>query len=246
VRLAHELVTAARIQRGLLLPAPPRLDGYRLEAFLETCHEVGGDLFDFHLRADGKLVFLLGDVSGKGMGAALLMSSFLASARVLYDTCSDPGELATRLGAILHRTTDPAHFVTGFVGCLEPSTGAMHYVNAGHPSAMLALAGSLRELESTGVPFGLVADFRYQAKAAELRPGEVLALFSDGIPEAQRGGEFFEEDRLRRLLLEAGDGEPLDALCKRMVGQVDAFLAGQPRSDDLTLLLIRREGAPSV
>ena len=100
LRLSHELATAAQIQRAMLVPAPGA-KGWQIEACLETCHEVGGDLYDCRLARDDRLVFQVGDVAGKGMGAALLMSSFLASSRVLYESCGSPGALATRLGAIV-------------------------------------------------------------------------------------------------------------------------------------------------
>lgn len=241
-RLAHELATAVRIQRGLLPDAPPPVSGYCIDAFIQTCHEVGGDLYDFHVAPDGRLLFMLCDVSGKGMGAALLMSSFLASARVLYDTCRDPADLASRLSDTLRRSTEAKHFITGFVGYLEPATGTLHYVNAGHPAACLVRGSELRELPSTGVPFGVLPGFAYVSATAEIRPGETLTLFSDGIPEAQRGAAFFEEHRLHEALLEECGGASLESLRGKIIERVDAFLAGAPRSDDLTLMLIRRGG----
>ena len=242
-RIAQELANATSIQRGMLPEGTPEIPGYELEAYLESCNEVGGDLYDFHLRSDGQLVFVVGDVTGKGMGAALLMSSFLASARVLYDSCTDPAELSRRLGAMVHRTTDRTRFVTGFVGCLDPATGSLHYVNAGHPWPMLVREGALRELESTGVPFGVLPEFPYPASSIVLAPGEVFALFTDGIPEAQRGDELYDEDRLRNALLEESGAADLATLRRRLLARVDEFLAGEHRTDDVTLVLIRRAGA---
>jgi serine phosphatase RsbU (regulator of sigma subunit) len=201
---------------------------------------VGGDLYDFHVGAGGELLFLVGDVTGKGMGAALLMSSFLASARVLYDTCRDPADLACRLGSILHRSTDSKHFVTGIVGRLDPATGRLDYVNAGHPPPCLVANGALRELESTGVPFGVLADFPYGYETVLIEPGATLALFSDGIPEAQRGEEFFEDHRVQKTLLEASAGAELSVWRRSLLDRVKEFVGDSPRSDDITLLLMRR------
>jgi len=240
-RMAQELATATQIQRGLLPPRPPKLEGWDLDVFLETCYEVGGDLYDFYVRPDGKLMFMLGDVTGKGMGAALLMSSFLASARVLYDTCQDPAELATRLGGIIFRTTDPIRFVTGFVGCLDPASGTLRYVNAGHPSPALVLDGTVRTLESTGVPFGIMPAFPYAAETVVIQPREVFALFSDGIPEAQRGEDLFDDRRLHELLLAGSPTASLDALRERVIEGVREFMGEEPRTDDITLVLIRRD-----
>ena len=241
-RLAHELATAVQIQRGMLA-APPCVPGWQVEACLEPCHEVGGDLYDCRVTRDGRLVFQVGDVTGKGMGAALLMSSFLASSRVLYATCADPGTLAARLGDIVCELGDPGRFVTGFVGCLDPGTGALHYVNAGHPAALLLHDGALRPLESNGVPFGVVPGFDYRVVTAEIPPGGLLAVFSDGIPEAQHGDEMFEDERLRAALLAAAAAPGLADVRRGVLERLDAFLGDAPRSDDVTLLLIRRAAA---
>lgn len=239
-RIAQELATATQIQRGLLQASPPDVPGWQLNAFLESCNEVGGDLYDFHLRSDGRLVFLVGDVTGKGMGAALLMSSFLASARVLYETCPNPADLAARLGGMLHRTTDRKRFVTGFVGCLDPATGALDYVNAGHPPPLLARGESVRELDSGGPPFGVLADFPYATASTVLAPGELFVLFTDGIPEAQRGEELYDDARVRASVVEEARATDLDTVRDRLLARVDEFLSGARRTDDITLVLIRR------
>jgi len=239
-RIAQELATATDIQRGLLPESPPEIPGWSLNAFIETCHEVGGDLYDFHLRSDGRLVFLVGDVTGKGMGAALLMSSFLASARVLYETCADPADLARRLGGMLHRTTDRKRFVTGFVGCLDLSSGTLEYVNAGHPPPILVAGGALRELGACGPPFGVLQDFPYTSASTVLAPGELFALFTDGIPEAQRGDELYNDDRVRAAVAEEAAAADLETIRERLLARVDEFLAGAHRTDDITLMLMRR------
>jgi serine phosphatase RsbU (regulator of sigma subunit) len=242
LRLAHELAIAAQIQRGMLAPAP-RVEGWQVEACLETCHEVGGDLYDCRMTRDDRLVFQVGDVTGKGMGAALLMSSFLASSRVLYESCGDPGALATRLGAIVCDHGDPGRFVTGFVGCLDLRAGTLHYVNAGHPAALLLHGGGIRQLESNGVPFGVLPGYTYGTLTAEIPPGGLLAVFSDGIPEAQCGLEMFEDARLHAALLEVAAAPDLADVRRGVLARLDTFLGDAPRSDDVTLLLIRREAA---
>lgn len=240
-RVRQELATATRIQQSLLPPVAPELPGYRFHAFLETCYEVGGDLYDFHCTDTGTFYFLLGDVSGKGMGAALLMSSVLASARVLYDACPDPGQLVTRLSTMLQRSTESKHFVTGFIGALDPGTGTLRYVNAGHPPPFLLSNGSVRELATTGIPIGVLPDYPYASESVAIAPGDLLAIFSDGIPEAQRGDEFFDEKRLSDILVAAGASVGLEALSRQVMSGVEGFLAGAPRGDDITLVLMRRD-----
>ena len=239
-RLRQEAAAATRIQRGLLPDLPGRVGGFEVEAFIEACHEVGGDLFDLHTRRDGTIVLVVGDVTGKGMGAALLMSSFLSSARVLYDSCPDPVEFAARLGALMNRNSGPGRYVTGVVGWLDPATGLLTYVNAGHPPPCVVSRGNVTRLATTGVPFGILPDMTYETATVTLAPGQILALFSDGIPEAQKDDEFFEDERLEQALLEASELPTLEDVRSHVLGRVDQFLAGAPRSDDLTLVLLRR------
>jgi serine phosphatase RsbU (regulator of sigma subunit)/pSer/pThr/pTyr-binding forkhead associated (FHA) protein len=242
-RLAHELGVARQIQLGLLPRVASELAGCQVEAFIESCTEVGGDLYDFRVRADGSLVLLVGDVSGKGMGAALLMSSFLSTARVLYDMGGEPGALAASLSDHLGMNAEAGRFVTGFLGFLDPATGELAYVNAGHPPPRLVSADGTRVLEATGIPFGMIPGATYETGRVTMRPGETLVLFSDGIPEAQREGEFFDEERLDQALLEACREQRLEDVRRQVLAGVDAFLAGSPRTDDLTLVLLRLPAA---
>jgi len=238
LRIAQELATAVQIQRGLL-PKPPHLDGWEIEAYLETCYEVGGDLYDFRMLPNGRLLFLLGDVAGKGMGASLLMSSFLSAGRVLYQSAVDPGEISRRLGSAM-AAAESGRFVTGFLGCLDPATGSLQYVNAGHPAACLVSDRGVRELESNGIPFGILADFDYQTAEAKIEPDELFAVFSDGIPEAQRGEEMFDDDRVRASLTGARSLPTLIEARRKVYEDVAAFVGDYPRSDDITLILMRR------
>jgi serine phosphatase RsbU (regulator of sigma subunit) len=239
-RLAQELATATRIQQALL-PGPPRaVAGWHFHARIETCHEVGGDLYDFHRRDDGTLVMLVGDISGKGMGAALLMSSVLSSARVLYDSVDGPLALIQRLNGIVHRSSDGKSFVTVFVAWLDPASGRLRYVNAGHPEGFLVRGERVRSLEATGIPVGMLADFPWEEADATIEPGETLAVFSDGIPEAQHGEEFFDLERVKQALVAAA-GADVDETANAVVRAMDEFAAGEHRVDDVTLVLARRD-----
>jgi sigma-B regulation protein RsbU (phosphoserine phosphatase) len=241
-RMAQELATAAGIQRGLLPARPPERPGWRFHARLESCYEVGGDLFDFHTAPDGALCFVIGDVSGKGMGAALLMSSFISSSRVLFDLCPDPRDLVQRLNAVMFHSSDPAHFVTAFIGRLNTATGQLDYVNAGHPPPIVIGPAGSRQLDTTGIPVGMLDSFPYEVGRIDLEPGALVAVFTDGIPEARRGNDFYEDERLEAALAELAPNGDLDQIGPELIHRVDEFLAGEPRSDDITLVLIRREG----
>src|SRR5207247_1620956 len=139
-------------------------------------------------------------------------------------------ELATRLGKLVSRVGGSGRFVTGFLGCLDPATGELEYVNAGHPSPLLVEGAEVRELPGGGLPFGVLPDYVYTSEMTTLRPGEMLALFSDGIPEAQRGDDFFDDDRVRSAAIEAARCAGLEAARRMIVGRVAEFQAGAPRS----------------
>ncbi|MGE5176621.1 MAG: SpoIIE family protein phosphatase [Hyphomicrobiales bacterium] len=243
-RIEQELAMACRIQRWLLPRGDLSVEGYEIRASLESCEQVGGDFYDVHRAPNGTVWLLLGDVEGKGICGALLMSLALSSARVLYDHCGDPGELATRLNTILCDRTEPECFVTGFVGALDPESGLLRYVNAGHPYPVIVNRQRCRPLESTGTFFGVLPGFTYGAETVRLDPGDLLAIFSDAVLEAKRRGKFYGSRRFLRALRKSADRSTLEATRRDLIEDVDAFLAGLPRQDDLTLLLVRRLPAP--
>ena len=239
-RLALELSTATRIQQNLLPEAPTDVPGWQLHARLETCYEVGGDLYDFYQRTDGQLVFLVGDVSGKGMGAALLMSSALSSSRVLYEGFDEPLGLVLRLNEVTYRSTDARSFLTLFIGYLDPATGRLRYVNCGHPEPVLVRGERLRTLEATGVPIGMMGSFPWTMGETVVEPGETMAVFSDGIPEAQRGEEFFDTERVEQAMRDLAPEADLSKMAEGVIRRIDDFAAGEHRSDDVTLVILRR------
>jgi phosphoserine phosphatase RsbU/P len=240
-RMAQELATATRIQMNLLPPVP-QVDGYACVTRLETCTEVGGDLYDLYVRADGRLVLAVGDVSGKGMGAALLMSSTISSARVLYDACDDPADLATRLNAVVARGREPGRFVTLFVGFLDPGTGHMRYVSAGHNPAMVVGTDGVRQLDATGIPLAAIDQFTYAAADVTLAPGELLMLYTDGITEATRDNELYGEPRLAERIQALAANPDIDRVAQGVLDAVTEYSQGKRPEDDRTLLLIRRAG----
>jgi sigma-B regulation protein RsbU (phosphoserine phosphatase) len=177
------------------------------------------------------------------MGAAMLMSSTITSSRVLYDECEGPLQLVRRLNAILFRSTDARSFVTLFAGWLDPVSGRLRYVNAGHPEPVIARAGRTRQLEATGVPVAMLPTFAWQEAETTLEKGELFVLFSDGVSEAQRGTEFFDdvETRVPQTVLEAEREPDVERGADRIITRIDEFAAGAHRADDVTLVLLRRD-----
>ncbi|MEZ4650843.1 MAG: SpoIIE family protein phosphatase [Candidatus Eisenbacteria bacterium] len=244
-RLAEEMATASRIQIGLLPKSTPDLLEYSLFAKQRSCYETAGDLYDVALLGDGSLVLVVGDVSGKGLGAALLMSNIMAGLRVLYEESSDLARLVSRLNDQLHGSTEATRFATLFVGRLDPRTHRLTYVSAGHNPPFLVLPdGEHRELAATGIPVGMMPGVPYSTAEVEIPENALLAVFTDGIPEAFLEGDdeekvFYDEARMlesiRRRI-----SDPVEAIGKGILDDLFEFLGATEPGDDITLLLLGR------
>ncbi|MGQ0722009.1 MAG: SpoIIE family protein phosphatase [Candidatus Eiseniibacteriota bacterium] len=242
-RLQRDLETAAAIQRRLLPSRLPDVPGYHLRGRQDTCEDVGGDLYDAGATASGGCQIVLGDVSGKGIGAALLMSDVLGAIRVLREEGVGPHDTVARLDRHLLQTTQPEHYVTLFLAELDPQTHRLVYVNSGHPPALLvSLDGTITELDATGMPVGLV-DLpveKFASGSVDFPPGSSLIIYSDGISEAERGSELYGEGRLARCLRECA-GKSADEVLEAIFSDVESFLGAQTQLDDVTLLVVTRE-----
>jgi hypothetical protein len=163
--LAKELQQAAEIQQGLLPAAAPQLPGVDLAGYNAPCRTVGGDYYDFLTYPDGRVAMLVGDVAGKGMPAALLMSSLQARAQVLFDDPTDLAALVTRLNRIIASNCPSNRFISFFIGVLDPKTGDLTYVNAGHNPPLLAKRnGGVEKLEGTGLILGILASAKFDQR----------------------------------------------------------------------------------
>ncbi len=240
--LAKELDQAAEIQRSLLPVKEPNVAGVDLAGYNAACHTVGGDYYDFLPYPDGRVGLLVGDVAGKGMPAALLMSSLQARVQVLFD---DPGNLAalvTRLNRIISSNCPSNRFITFFIGILDPKTGELTYVNAGHNPPLVAHAdGSVDKLEGTGLILGILSIATYEQRVCRLDPGDAVLLFSDGVTEAVRpdADEEFGEERLARVLAGLRD-RSAQAIIAEINQRVEDFTGGAPPADDITLVVAKR------
>jgi hypothetical protein len=238
--LEEEIHTAARIQRAML-PTDVRVPaGYEVDAHLVMCRAVGGDLYFVGFRPSGRVLVALGDVTGKGMPAALAMSAATVLIGLLADIEGDLDTLASRLHRQLYKSLAEEQFVTLFIGELDPDSGRLIYVNAGHEPALISRDGGLTALESTTLPLAMLEDVPLVKREVVLEPGDLVAVFSDGIPEATTSGErFLGLEGLKQALVE-GRREPLPSIRARIIDGVEEFLAGGPASDDVTLILLRR------
>lgn len=246
-RLRRELELARRIQARLLPESPPALPGLDMAATNEMSLQVGGDYYDFVPTADGRTAICVADVAGKGVAAALLMSNVKAA--LLSSAAVDRGPVAItgRVNRLLEQSIEPGRFVTFFLAVLDPDSLRFEYVNAGHPAPMLLRAdGTLERLERGGTILGIDASAAFEAGAGSLRPGDLLAMFTDGVTEAQGAGdELFGEERIEEILRRECR-QPAALLLDRLVGAVREYEGTRGQSDDLTAVVVKvaaEEGA---
>jgi hypothetical protein len=241
IRFERELETAAHIQRAMLPDVIESPEGYELDAYQDMCRAVGGDLYQSFRRPNERVLLALGDVSGKGVPAALAMSAATVLVGLLAELGGDLEELVDHFHAQLFRSLAPEQFITMFLAELDEASGALHYINAGHePPLVVHADGSIDSLESTGLPIAMIEDVVTIPADTVLRPGDLMFVFSDGIPEATVDGErFLGLDVVKSILVEHR-GEPLPKIRERILARVSDFLAGEHNSDDVTLLLLRR------
>ncbi|UCC45304.1 MAG: SpoIIE family protein phosphatase [Candidatus Zixiibacteriota bacterium] len=236
-----ELKKASLIQKKLLVSECPECRGYSAHVYQDQCRMVGGDLYDMTVLPDGKFLFLVGDVSGKGMGAALLMSNILASFRTLYgEETFDLARAIVQVSKQMFVFSNPGDFATLFVGLIDPLKNQLAYVNAGHnPPMLVSNEGDLRLLEPSGFMIGAFDYGDWQVDTQDLAAGDLVVVFTDGVTEAQRGEELYGEERLERLLIDQRQCPP-DQICGKLVEDIVAFVEQTPQSDDITMLLVKR------
>jgi serine phosphatase RsbU (regulator of sigma subunit) len=242
-RIESELGLARRIQARLLPPGPPALDGLDLAGTSESAREVGGDYYDFLPLGDGRVALVIADVSGKGVGAALLMSAFRASL-MSQDLRREPvAAVLARLNHFLHRSVEPGRFVTAFLAVLDAADGRMLYSNAGHNAPLVVSAdGAVQRLEAGGLILGIFEEAAYETGEVTLAPGDRLVLFTDGVTEAMNEqDEQWQEERLVELV-RASAALDSATLIRRIVEAVRAFEGARGASDDVTLIVARRSG----
>jgi serine phosphatase RsbU (regulator of sigma subunit) len=239
-RMEDDMRVASEIQRGLLPSAAPVVPGYSLCGVNFPCRTVGGDYYDFELE-DGHLLFALGDVSGKGTGAALLMTMLRASVRAHW-TEPTLAAAATRINRTVAQNVPANKYVTFFMGRLEPETGRLTYVNAGHnPPVLVRGSGELETLCEGGMVLGLFDSAPYEQGEARLETGDSLVVFSDGVTETWNADdEEYGEARLVDLLVQRR-GQDAEGLQASILEALEAFAPGVKASDDRTIIVLKRE-----
>ena len=241
-RLEREMQVAAEIQRQILPKGAPAVPGYQLVGWNLPARQVGGDYYDLLALPDGRVELVVGDVSGKGIPAALMVSTLHSALRLLLDHAGFGPSLLERLNRHILESSAANKFITMLIAELEPSTGILRYLNAGHnPGFLLRASGRVEELSSGGIPLGLLPNSRYQPREVVVEPGDFVCLYSDGITEAESiTEEEFGTERLIGILREHA-GKPLQVVLEEIQTAVSRFALGKPQYDDQTLVLLRRE-----
>ena len=246
--IRQELSIAARIQQSLLprnFPPFPERKDFDLHAAMIPAKEVGGDLFDFFLLDEDHLGFVIGDVSGKGVPAALFMAVSRTPLRAAALQRIPPGPCLDYLNTTLARENPSSMFVTLFYGILNTATGVIQYSVGGHnPPYIFSPDGKVRPLPiaQSGTIVGLLEGSRYQTETCRLAPGEGILLYTDGVTEAvNRAEDFFGEERLEQYL-SAHAGEGAEPIVAGLHAAVQEFAEGAPQSDDITVLALRYLG----
>jgi len=241
-RLERELALASEIQQRFQPTAPPIVDGYELQGISFPCYEIGGDYYDFIKRDDGRLVIALGDVSGKGTAAALLMSSLHAA---VHAQAGSHDSLVATISAVNRYLADniPANrFVTLFYAELDPDSGSISFLNAGHnPPLIVHAAGTVEQLASGGLPLGIKPDADYREGRTQLQRGDVLVIYSDGVTEAMSPtGEEFGPTRLYEVVSRNVTASAA-GIRDRIESSLTKFSQGTSASDDITLVIVKRQ-----
>jgi phosphoserine phosphatase RsbU/P len=238
-RLEDEMRKAAELQKDLLPKSTPQVPGYGLAGLNQSCVEVGGDYYDFTIE-DGRLLMALGDVSGKGLAAALLMAMLRPVVRALWAN-ADLADAVARINRTLCQNVPENKYVTFFAATLEPKSGRMSYVNAGHnPPVLVRAAGRTECLEDGGTVLGLFEAAPYAHGQTTMEPGDTLIIYSDGVTETwdPNGHEF--GDRGLADLARRGRGLEAGALQDEILRELERFSAGAKATDDRTLIVLKR------
>lgn len=244
-RLNRELEIAREVQEHLFPQLLPSVPGLEYCGQCRPAREVGGDYYDFLALRDGQLGFAIGDVSGKGVGAALMMASVEASLRALASVVEDPAALMDRINSLVCQASAANRYVTLFYAQYDPASHRLSYVNAGHnpPMVLRNRGGSFQvsRLETGGPVIGLLP-YCYQQEVFSLEVGDLVVLFTDGVSESMNAR--FEEWGETRLIefLKTTHGLPAAEALRRIVIAAEAFAAGASQHDDMTLVVLRVTG----
>lgn len=240
-RMERELELASEIQQRFQPSAPPIVPGYEFQGISFSCYEIGGDYYDFISLRDNQMMIALGDVSGKGTGAALLMSSLHAAIHGQVSAGSDLPETIRAVNLYLAENTPSNRFVTLFAAQLDPDTGDIKFINAGHNPPLIGRAdGKVEQLASGGFPLGILPTADYEVGQTKLNSGDVLIIYSDGVSEAVNAkDEEYGVERLGEVIKQNLD-KSASGMRDKIESSLSSFTQSAPAADDITLVIAKR------
>ena len=237
-RIKRELELGRQIQHDMLPQGPLRFGLTEIKGVSVPAKEVGGDFFNYFSLTDGRIALLVGDVSGKGVGAALLMANIQASLRTRLALGQDLDAIAREIDVDIEGNTPGPIYATLFVGIFNPATRELRYVNAGHnPQYILRTTGALERMSSSGLPVGLLAGRGYAEARVQLAAGDLLFFYTDGCVEAENeAGEMFGAEKLESLLVSAAGADDLLARVETVLAE---YRGTREPFDDATMMVVK-------
>jgi len=241
-RIKNELELATEIQQSFQPSAPPVMDGYEFQGISFSCYEIGGDYYDFIMQHDGKMLIALGDVSGKGTAAALLMSCLHAAIHGQVAAKTSLEQTVKSVNEYLAENTPSNRFVTLFICELDPPTGVLTYINAGHNPPLIGhVNGTVQLLASGGLPLGIIPMAEFEVGQTKLEPGESLVIYSDGVSEANNlAGDEFGMERLTQVVSK-NLRSSASGMRDKVESALSTFTQTAPANDDITLVIVKRK-----
>ena len=240
-RLDDQLAIAHAVQARLLPPGPPAIDGFDVAGISIPTYEIGGDYYDYVALPGGRFAFVVADVSGKGIPAALIMATFRALLRTQLSQSASLADAMAVIDRQLKESTGPAAFVTSVCAILDPRTGALDYVNCGHnPPLLVRASGGVEELTTGGPALGFQLPGRWEAARASLAPGDLLLFYTDGVVETPTADDDdFGTSRLAQVATRAASG-PASSIVDGIVAATRDHIGLPAYEDDFTLVVVRR------
>ena len=241
-RVNKELHIAATIQQMIIPKVLPTIPGYEIVADAFPCTGIGGDFYDMFPLKENLFAIVIADVSGKGIPAALLVSTLHASLHAYIQTDNNLNSLVSKLNATVYQNSPPESFITFFIMLLDTEMHDITYMNAGHnpPLHIQSNGAVLSELKAEMIPLGMLGKTNGTVKALHLEPGDEIILYTDGITEAMNSKRIQYGDARFRAMVQAGREPTLAARHAKVLKDVRAFVGDEPSSDDLTLMIVKR------
>jgi len=240
-RMHKEIEMAAEIQRRIIPQQLPEIDGYDLAGINIPSLEIGGDYYDVTKLKDGRYLLIIADVSGKGVASGLLVSTLNASLNAYVENDFILTEVAERLNKIIYKASTPEKYITGFIAILDPITGTIEYLNAGHNPIYYANNGKLIKLDKGGLAFGMLDfAFPYESALIQIEPGEKILFYTDGITEAMdQNNKEYSDERLELFFL-SKNPDKAGTFIENLMTDIKKHTTDTPQSDDITALYLTR------